>query len=124
MYEAGATFLELGNIERDIEAYRLCLRRYRRASALFNRIKDRTSVAKVLVEEARTHIRAEDDPEAVRQSLHKAVCLVVAHIKNLPYGTLPNPTDEDAIRFLERKGYVKEAKAYKAAVQEGAVSTG
>ena len=57
LYEAGMANLEQGNWERESEAYNLALRRYRKAQALFNRIHDRTSAAKALVEEARTHIK-------------------------------------------------------------------
>ena len=90
----------------------ICLRRYGRARAVFLRIHDRTSAARVLMEEARAFMRKGGEPEAVRDTLYEGVCLVLAHIENLPYGRLPHPSDEVAIDFLHRKGYRAEAEAY------------
>lgn len=117
LYEAGILWLQRGNKERTSEAYGLSIRHHNRSAAMFSRIDDRTSIAKALVERARTFVKKGDDPELIRTGLFKAVCLVMAHVQNLPHGTLPTPTDEQVTHFLKRKGYGIEADAYEDAVR-------
>ncbi len=117
VYDAGRTLLVLGNRERGAQAFDLAIRRYRRARALFGRIEDRTAEAKALVEHARAAISQGDDIESARRCLYEGVRLVMAHMANLPHGTVPSPTSDAVVRFLESKGYVIEAQAYAAAEQ-------
>ncbi len=98
-YEAAFICLTQGNLERDTHVYHLALRRYGKAIVLFQRIQDRTSAAKALVERARAFIKRGDPPEEARDSLHEAVCLVVAHMRNLPRDVVPTLDHETAIRF-------------------------
>ena len=116
LYDAASKYLLQGNKEREAEVYDLALRRYNKAAAVFTKIQDRTSTAKVLVERARLFIKSGQDPEAVQEELNKAVCLVLAHMKNFPVGTAATVTHDAAIRFLKDKGYQIEAEAYAAAV--------
>jgi len=116
IYTAACIYLEYANTARDASAYNLALRFYNRAFRTYIRIHDRTCAAKALVEKARAYIKNAEEKDEVRRNLHEAVRLVIAHIKNLPYGTLPPVADDAAIRFLEKKGYHIEAKAYKEAL--------
>ena len=121
LYEAGCIWLEQANVERESEAFDLALRRYGRGRAAFEHIRDRTSVAKVLVEQARAYIERGDDPQHARQDLYQAVRLVIAHMEGMPRGQLPGPSHDEVIRFLEEKGYHIEAEAYAAAVKKPSV---
>jgi tetratricopeptide (TPR) repeat protein len=114
LYNAAIMYVTQGNDDREAEAFDLAFRHYARAVALFTKIQDRTSTAKVFVERARAYIKSGEDPESLREELQKAVSLVIAHIRNLPRGTLPTVTDEMAIQFLRKKGYRIEAEAYAA----------
>jgi len=116
LYDAASMYLSQGNRDRDVEAYDLAFRRYGKAEALFTKIQDRTSTAKVLVERARAFIRSGQDPEAAREDLHKAVCLVMAHVKNLPRGAITSVAHDAAIEYLKNKGYLIEAEAYVASL--------
>ena len=111
-YEAADILLEEGNRARDSYLQDLCLRRYKRAVNLFSRIHDRTSMAKVLVEMARAYVQRGDDLLAAKEALYEGVRLVMAHMKGLPQGRLPTPSDTQVVAFLEKKGYAIEARAY------------
>ena len=114
LYGAAVMYLSQGNKDRDAEAYDLAFRRYSKAVALFTKIQDRSSAARALVERARALMKSGQDPEAVQKDLHKAASLVMARIKNLPRGTVPSATHAMALRYLKKKGYLIEAKAYAA----------
>ncbi|MBI5095594.1 MAG: hypothetical protein HZB26_24565 [Candidatus Hydrogenedentes bacterium] len=116
LYDAATLYLTQGNSERDAGAYDLALRRYRRAAALFTKINDRTSTAKVCVEQARLFIKSGEDPGAIQEGLQEATGLIMAHMQNLPKGSVPSVPDETAIEFLRKKGYVVEADAYAASL--------
>jgi len=117
LYNAASMYVTQGNDDREAEAFDLAFRHYGRAVGLFTKIQDRTSTAKVFVERARAYIKTGEDPESLREELQKAVSLVIAHIQNLPRGTLPTVTDEMAVRFLRKKGYQVEAEAYAATLR-------
>jgi hypothetical protein len=112
LYYAATMYVSQGSEARESEAYDLAFRWYNRAAALFTKIQDRTSTAKVHVERARAFIKSADDPESMRDELNKAVALVLAHMRGLPRGTLPEVTHDMAIQFLKSKGYVIESEAY------------
>lgn len=118
LYHAASMYLAQGNEDREVEAFDLAFRRYNKAISIFTEIHDRTCAAKAHVERARAHIQSGEDPSSVCEELHKAVCLVMAHIKDLPHGVTPNIPQETAILFLREKGYQLEADAYERALKK------
>jgi hypothetical protein len=114
LYNAASMYVSQGNSDREAQAYDLAFHRYDKAEAIFEEIKDRTSTAKTLFEKARTSMRMGSDLESAREELHKAVCLVVAHMKNMPRGKVPDLSHDAVVKFLEHKGYFVEAEIYKA----------
>lgn len=117
-YDAADRLMMHGSLERDCEAFNLALRRFVRAGELFERIRDRTSTAKALVEQARIYIRKGGDGSHTRNCLHKAVRLVLAHRDGMPMGRLPVLDHASVIAFLDSKGYHAEAKAYEATLEK------
>ncbi|MBI5092990.1 MAG: tetratricopeptide repeat protein [Candidatus Hydrogenedentes bacterium] len=116
LYDAASMYLSQGNLERDAGVYDMALRRYKRAAALFMKIHDRTSTAKVYVEQARLFIQSGEDPGAIQEGLREAIALIMAHMRNMPKGRVPEVSHESAIEFLRTKGYVVEAEAYAASL--------
>jgi hypothetical protein len=120
LYDAGRILVEQGNRERRAEAFDLALRRYRHAVTIFGRIRDRTSAAIALVEQARTLIKRGGEEGMVHAALYEGVCLVMAHVAGMPQKSMPSPSDDEVVTFLEKKGYHIEAEAYAAACEREA----
>jgi len=120
LYDAGRILIEQGNRERKAETYDLALRRYGHAVTIFGRIHDRTSAAAAFVEEARALIKKGGEAELVHAALYEGVCLVMAHAAGMPHDTMPSPSDDEVMVFLEKKGYRIEAEAYAAACEQEA----
>ncbi|MBI4556957.1 MAG: hypothetical protein HY706_05180, partial [Candidatus Hydrogenedentes bacterium] len=118
LYKAASLYLSQGNRERDAGAFDLALRRYDKSAGLLMKIGDRTSTARVLVERARAVINSGGDPESLVEGLNQAAGLVLAHVRNLPQGVLPEVSQEAALHFFRDKGYHIEAEAYAAGLEK------